>query len=500
MKRKNTLVAVWVLLIAGACGSESTPPCAKSETCPPGVGGSGGNPFLDCALSVIEGEPPPDMCEGIFVSSSSTASTEDGSREAPFKTFAAAAAQAAVDNLSIYLCGETITETETVQLTNGAKAVGGFDCANDWTFVPTAITQVNGVSPAIRLLNGDFETGVGNLHITAAAGSVAEVNSIAVVADQTKATFVNCTLEALDAANGADGAATPAAFLTPAPMGNPGGEACSVVGTVVGGSFKANPDCMSTGGGSGGNGVSNGNGGNGANGQPGAVMGGLGEGEPTAATACTQGGNGLPGTNSSDTPASATLGTLSANGYAPPSPEDGIAGTPGQGGGGGGGSKGGLCTSPNAAGAGASGGSGGPGGCGGVGGRGGLGGGSSIALVSVESSITLTSCTLKSGKGGDGGMGQGGQPGQEGGDGGMGGSRDPAPLTKSGCDGGNGGQGGNGSAGAGGPGGHSLAIAYTGTAPSFPMATIELGAAGTGGTSSGNAGAMGVAANSQKFE
>jgi hypothetical protein len=73
--------------------------------------------------------------------------------------------------------------------------------------------------------------------------------------------------------------------------------------------------------------------------------------------------------------------------------------------------------------------------------------------------------------------------------------------TLNACAGGYGGQGGFGGKGGGGRGGHSIGIAYVGAEPLTDGATIEIGAAGPGGTGADGTGqgADGVRATAQEF-
>jgi hypothetical protein len=178
---------------------------------------------------------------------------------------------------------------------------------------------------------------------------------------------------------------------------------------------------------------------------------------------------GAAGGNGSDAPAgtgdtpSSSHGTLSMSGWRPAMGVRGSPGAPGQGGGGGGND---VVTS--------GGGGGACGGCGGAGGTGGAGGGSSIALLVYRSGVSLVGCTLTAKTAGDGGTGGGGEQGQAGGLSGSG--------SAGGCSGGNGGSGAGGNGGQGGAGGLSLAIGYSGTAPSRDGATQTIpGTLGSGG-------------------
>jgi len=124
------------------------------------------------------------------------------------------------------------------------------------------------------------------------------------------------------------------------------------------------------------------------------------------------------------------------------------------------------------------------GGCGGTAGTGGVGGGASVAVLSWNTKLTLDACLLLAGDGGAGGKGGaagGGGPGKEGGKGGQ----NSAAIGKGGG-GGLGGYGGRGGSGSGGSGGPSIALVYSGTAPTLvnsPKLTSSLtkAAKGAGG-------------------
>jgi hypothetical protein len=154
------------------------------------------------------------------------------------------------------------------------------------------------------------------------------------------------------------------------------------------------------------------------------------------------------------------IGLFSAQGFTVASGANGTDGHTGQGGGGGGASKGNGTNCNGATGA-----AGGMGGCGGAAGIRGTGGGASVAVLSWNSKLTLDACILLASDGGAGGRGGAAGPGGPGKDGGAGGQNN-ASIGKGG-NGGYGGYGGRGGSGSGGTGGPSIALVYSGIAPTL---------------------------------
>jgi hypothetical protein len=473
-----------------------------------GGGTGGGKP--DCA-----GDPSAkntlDDC-GIFVQADAAGSTEDGSRERPYKTL-----QKALDNLGdkarVYACGSAPL-AEAVTISAGVEVYGGFDCAAGWSWSKDARTQLDGPADSVALTITGEGAKVEGFAITAAspADMKGGGSSIAVAVGDVAATLERCDVTAGDAADGVDGE-TPSDPVTKgadAPtMGAAGAptDACVVQAAVSGGTGASTTcdDGMTSGGngGSGGiTGMPDGNGQKGADGQPPDAVQGKGGSGADATNDCTKGTDGKNGGSGASGPGGSSTGdALSLAGITNGDVTDGKPGTKGQGGGGGGGAKSGVFCKVGAMtfdGPGASGGGGGAGGCGGKGGGGGKAGGGSVAIVSLGTKVVLTEVTLAAGKAGKGGKGAGGQGGGAFGLGAVGGAASGQAGSKAGCKGGDGGAGGDGGPGGGGRGGHAIGIAYAkapATAPTIKTFTGGMaGGGGDPGAAGGNSGVTGSAA------
>ena len=454
--------------------------------------GTGGTP-ASCIPSTNK-DPVANTC-GVFVSSSLGAddmAADRGMQTKPFKSIGAALMKPGVAR--VYACAESFTEAVTISA--AVELYGGLDCKS-WAYVgATTKTLLKADADKVPLtLTGDAV--VEDFSITAADAATDGGSSIAVIADQAKASFARCALIAGAGKAGLAGT-TPTDSVGPmdsndaAIRGNDGKNACMDPAMQFGGAAKENALCpLASGGplgGSGGQGAAVA-GGDASGGTPLSAGKGLGgKGEVSAGWDCSAGGtnggagsgaNGAAGTDGDGATGMSSLGALSSSGYNGTSGQPGGVAPPGQGGGGGGGAKG----KPVPACAGASGGGGGAGGCGGKGGLGGNAGGASIALVSLGATLSFEKVTIKAGVGGVGGNGGDGQGGGVGGDGGTGGKGDSSvPATLKACNGGAGGQGGTGGKGGGGRGGHAIGIAYTGAAvPLTKGATFTNGTPGKGG-------------------
>lgn len=488
-----------------ACSADAED-CAKTRTCGGATtqssssSSSTGGPLPACI-------PGPDQTQvgadcGIFVATTGDDGAE-GTQAAPVKTLAQAIQLASSKGAkAIYAC--TGAYAESIELPGGVSLFGGLDCMAGWTY-KDAMTRSSLTGDANKIplkITGAGTVNIGNFDVTAVDATDAGGSSVAALVDGTAVSWTAVRLVAGAAMNGADGTTPDPVGATdpmdPTIVGNVGVVACSMGATDnPGGMEKANPTCNTAIGGAGGTGLVD-TGSAGADGQPlpnpnpapgNWGLGGTGAGN----LPCQAGQGGLIGTDGAAGTGATGLGTLSAAGFVGAAGADGTPGTPGQGGGGGGGAKG------KAGCAGASGGGGGAGGCGGPGGLGGKGGGSSIALISLNASMTFKGVDLSTKAGGNGGNGGDGQNGSFGGYGGVGGLGTMGTLK--GCTGGDGGAGGFGGKGGGGAGGHSIGIAFSGTAPVLDGATVQKGAAGTGGTgmdAAGN-GAAGVSVDTQSF-
>lgn len=509
--RRHT-ASIWMgttaVFLLGACvAAESDRPFLGDDGRTGGTGGQTGASGTSSTASTGAGGSVPTACIpsesdasvdascGVFVSSSLGDDVAgDGSKGAPFASLAVAIEHAMSADKPVYACAEKLTGA--VAITAPVAIYGGLDCADGWAYVgsatKTTLTAAVDEVP-LRLTAEASGTSLYDLTVQAADAVEAGGSSIAMIADGvTGMLLVRCDVVAGLGAAGLPGAAFPDSAPA-APNGKAGGDACSA-DLVVGGGSTQNACGASLGsiGGAGGA-ADQFSAAAGVAGQPVLVdNGGLGQG---AASPCGAGTAGLDGATGAAGPGATGPGKLTATGYIGVAGGNGSLGELAQGGGGGGGSNGNLgphhCSTAGLTG-GASGGGGGAGGCGGSGGLGGMPGGSSIAIVSLGASLIFEHVTLRSADAGSGGAGG---PGQQGGSGGLGGAGglvpevSPALTVSPGCNGGQGGKGGAGGQGGGGTGGHSLAIAFTGTAPNAEGATMTIGKAGVGGDGADVAGA-----------
>ncbi len=483
--------------IGGTAGTSGTGGSTESTTTTTPIDPS-------CIPSMADGNTPvADDC-GVFVSSSQGNDTNNGTKNAPFKTIMAALASPKAGPR--YLCAESFNES--VNIGADAALFGGLDCLDDWKWLGTTtkstLSPVAGGVP----LTLDTQDGSSTVNVMvedvvfdAKAANISGASAVGIIADKDGAlTLTRCDVKAGDATDGADGADI-LGTATAGGNGKPGGDACSA--SVVLGGASAYNECGSADpideslGGEGGIGSVNG-GGDGSNGTP-AGNANSGKGQAIDIYVCAAGSSGYDGLSGDPGMGGSGLGTISKEGYTGVAGAHGGKGKPGQGGGGGGGSKGGTGANkcPDASNAGgASGGSGGAGGCGGNGGNGGQAGGSSIGIVSLGATLTFVDVAIATGNGGNGGNGNDGQEGGVGGNGGNGGATPPgASLLKSACAGGTGGTGGKGGGGGGGRGGHSIGLAYIGADPGVSGLIIFSGSPGSGGMGSAGAGGDGANGN-----
>jgi hypothetical protein len=459
-----------------------------------GGAGGGGGPNVSCIPS--ENDAPVATSCGVFVSSSlgSDAMGEThGSQEKPWKTLGAAIAAATAAKRPVYACAETFLEQVTISA--GVTVYGGLDCAKGWAYVApgkkTTLTADADLAP-LTLTSSAEGAALHDLVIQAADAASQDQgggSSIAVIADQAKASFSRCEIVAGNAKNGPPGE-TPMEDVGPmnpmdfAIVGNAGTKACLSMVATPGGAAKVNNLCMipapPIGGGGGAGSINSGSDGEETQASPQTAAGGKGQpsNDPTWGCQVGQGSIGLPGAPGSageGAKGNLTIGMLSGSGYVGVDGKTGGPGAPGQGGGGGGGAKG-KVGAPNCYGA--SGGGGGVGGCGGPGGTGGRFGGSSIGIISLDAVLTFNEVTIKVGVAGNGGDGGEGEFGGAGGAGGLGGAGNG---TSSACAGGFGGNGGQGGKGGGGRGGHAIGIAYTMGKPDVKSVAFTPGTPGLGG-------------------
>ncbi|CAN91768.1 PE_PGRS family protein [Sorangium cellulosum So ce56] len=488
---------------AGSQGGDDTG-CKEILGCQ-GDGGAGGQP------------PPPPGCEpgkedweasdacGVFVSLGGN-DENAGTPDAPVRTLKRALekiAEPEAKTKNVYACAETFDGKVEIQA--DVTLFGGLDCTEKgWPWIgvqkQTTLTAEAGTIPLTMHGGGSVSVRMADVHVLAEPVLASGASSIAAVADGVTVSLARCTIEAGDAAPGAD-QSQDSNSATRGDDGNPGEGGC-MASVTAGGAEPVN-NCEDGGevsvGGAGGVGQPN-SGGSGGDGTPGGSANG-GAGQTAGGTLCAPGKAGADGMPGGPGAGATALGTLSQGGYTGVSGVSGMPGTTAQGGGGGGGARGVLssgspgrsCPGGAKGVGGASGGSGGAGGCGGKGGLGGSAGGASIALISLDSILQFHDVTLKTGSGGKGGNGAPGQPGGGGGDGGVGGVAPPPPDSSgldNACNGGRGGQGGQGGRGGGGRGGHSIGIAFRGTPPPMDANGLhfELGEPGLGGEGDGSNG------------
>jgi hypothetical protein len=512
------LAAVGCFDAAGDCARNPNLPCygsggdsgAGGTTSSGGAGGSSSSVSAPCDPT-DPGFASAEQCAGVFVRPGATGG--DGSPSAPFGSIGEVLG-AGPTEVTIFVCNAENGLDERATFLGATRLVGGLDCSDwsrstsrtPWT-ATSGGTPLRFESPSGALVAG-FEVTAQDAIGTDPEGNGANSVAIAVSGPGTITLFDS----AFSAGRGADGAngsalpgSAPGAELYPSDFAGTSGLGC---GASNGGSQRIYmcPDGSVTIGGGGGAGtLSSVNSQPGIAGSPDLGMGQAGVGDTGSGWSCQSQGFGRPGANG---PAGADgvpgegLGTLSGAGeYVGARGGDGEPGQIGQGGGGAGGRRGAspVCTTSTT---GPGGGGGGAGGCGGAMGGGGGAGGASFALVSVGATVTLEGVELRAsegGRGGDGGLGQLGGGGGAPGAGGAGNG-----PSYNGCTGGLGGSGGNGGGGGGGRGGPSVAVAYTGAAPSLDDgSTTAVGAAaasGGDGGSPGNPGLPGLLTASQKFD
>ncbi len=256
----GSTLAGWLSLGAG-CGTLPAE-CRESFTCPTG---SGGTPATTTTSSGVGGDsgPPPqcvpelmsgavaDSC-GIFVSSTLGNDTPGaGSRDAPYKTLAAAVGAVTKTKTRIYACAEPFTESVTL---NGVTGLfGGLNCADkSWAYVAGTKAKLTAAADTVPLTlsNAASSVEVADFEVKAADAMADGGSSIAVITDAVTVSFTRCDLIAGNGVKGADGAAAgespgPSKPTDPEIAGNKGADACSNgAGDVPGGAVKENILCM----------------------------------------------------------------------------------------------------------------------------------------------------------------------------------------------------------------------------------------------------------------
>jgi len=422
---------------------------------------------------------------GVFLSPLGNDVTGNGTRVAPFATFSKALQAASLQSLRVYACDQGTGFAEQLDVPDGAKIFGGFECI-DWSYSTARRALVHApANPALAIHDASIGVLIEDLEVDAPDTSAPAASSIgALIEASSNVVLRRMKIVAGKGGEGNGGATGAKGLDAPDVTASQVGSAAwcpALVAAQLGGSWPQASVCGSRGG-VGGTATAESDGTNGAPGTPR---------ENVAPPDVDNGGSkgavggdgiaGSPGVAGSAGSASPAAGSFSSSGYSPAlaSPSGtGADGSVGQGGGGGGGSNApAMCI-------GASGGAGGMGGCGGKGGTGGAGGGASIALLSWSSQVTLETCELVSKAGGQGGKGGNGGAGGAGKDGAAGGAAfasDGGAQVGKGGRGGTGGTGGLGGPGAGGIGGPSYALVYKGQAPVKTNVTLTPGQGGVGG-------------------
>ncbi|MFO0546941.1 MAG: hypothetical protein U0271_01070 [Polyangiaceae bacterium] len=359
---------------------------------------------------------------GVFVAPGAT--DGDGSQEAPLGSI-----QSAIDSGApvVYVCIDA-DETpfhESLRIPPGVTLYGGLDCS-DWRWSLDARSRVEAASgPAALILEPGSGAHMEGFELVGPHPQGPSESSIGIIAEGAVASFSRVDIQVFDGTPGADGASGDDGM--PGAAGADGSDTHGGAGGVA---------CNAKGGDGGLGGPSGAPSTSGAPPGLGGAAGDVGD-----CTTLRDGHNNLQTAADGSPPDSA--GTLSKDGFQPPSAGKGATG--GSGGGGAGGSG---VTAQG-------GGGGGSGGCGGEGGEAGGSGGSSIGIVwLLGSNLAFEQCSVKVGAGANGGSGAAGGAGATGGAGGNG--------FGTGCRGGAGGKGASGGKGANGVGGHSILIAYQG--------------------------------------
>jgi hypothetical protein len=455
-----------------------------------GAGDSAGDSSADAGC-VVGAAPAEGGCisdeSGLFVATTGSDTTGKGTMAKPYATVSEALGQlGGAASTAIYVCGGTYTDQITVSV--GVSIYGGLTCTNGhWVYSSNTVPVLTGTTAsfAVEVDGVSAAVDLEDLEIDGADASAGDSTIALWLNNSTNVSLHRVKVVGAMGGHGAkgpNGSATPNYATTDA--GVEGG-AGATGNTGGGGGANACVDGTMPQGGQGGQG--GGSPGSGGNGTPMYTLpfplGSTGV-EGTATECTTAGTGGIKGSYGENGGAAGTVaanaGAWSVSGAAwvPSTSGPGTGGGPGQGGGGGGGNTGG------------GGGGGGAGGCGGATGKGGTSGGASFALLSIDSTVTLDHCQIVGGTGGAGGNGGDGEAGQTPGGPGSG----AGAVGVAGCSGGTGGFGQGGGGGAGGAGGPSVAVAYTGTAPSDPGSTSTVtpgaavptqatgGAGGSGGT------------------
>lgn len=489
---------------------------ASCGTCGLGVRSCGSDEtgFGTCASPELPGVPEDAdeaTCDQKLVFLKGGAAGGDGSKNAPFGSYADALA-AANSGQVIAIGGQTAL-TEPLTVKKGVSVVGGFDGTFAWTVTERSRFEVPAPQDApvmgLKAEQIDEDTTIANVEIDTADAAAGKSNYGAYLVDSSAVTLKNVVAKAGsggrgidgdDGDNGGDGdngeSTRDVSIVEPGPdsiyFARPQGgtnSSCPVANGGLGGrgwhiagqagSYPPSDGESTTGADGGAAGYDYDNHRHGEDGQDGQAV--------TSAGANGDGG---------------TSGGQVANGLWEPGGAgiDGQRGENGHGGGGGGGAY-----TDDTAVAAPPGGGGGAGGCGGQPGKGGQPGGGSFGLLLIRSDAKLIDSEFRAGLGGVGGSGGSGGLGGRGGFGGDGSDRAMVPETypnqgyREGTvpwvsgNGGDGSDGREGGAGGGGAGGVSYGVYCVQSRPD-QSGNVKLlsGGSARGGQSPGNAGGDGV--------
>lgn len=533
MRLSHTFTFVLVGMVAcGGFGSDDPAPNGNgSSSGSPGGSGPPGTPEQNAQPPGVNGAP----LEGIFVSASRGADTNDGTMAKPLKTIAAGVKAGKEAKKRVLVCAEEYPEAVT--LLDGVSMYGYVDCGGpEWKVDDTKRAKVKSpTSPAMKAESISATTRIEGFEVIApdfGEGSATErdtfqTTSIALwVKASSNLSFGKDTFKAGKGRDGVDGADPAPLTRNDTQLPVAGASEMTFNNTSICGGVQCHGALNTyalSGGGAGGTASCTGapgipNPGPGGQGGAGGHWDGTGAdndtnngakknpeaGLPASATPATaqgapvfapiaqgrlagvQGADGSAGASGADGANGVIL--LGPDGVVPGDGSVGGNGTGGQGGGGGSGL--GWRHAGNDHTLGASAGGGGAGGCPGLAGSAGLGGGASVGVYLVTSVVSFERTTVVSGKGGRGGTGALGSletSGQSGASGGQ-------PVGASGCinaggatvpcdgyRGGNGGPGGRAGVSGHGAPGPSYGVVHFGDAPKTDAeTTITPGEGGDG--------------------
>ncbi|HLM74806.1 MAG TPA: hypothetical protein VK459_18990, partial [Polyangiaceae bacterium] len=190
--------------------------------------------------SCAPGSGPPLADCGVFVSLSGGDDGDPGSPDKPVKTLKKALDLGKAEGKPVYACAEEFPVTSSLEVPAGSVIYGSLDCKNGWAYPiegDAPSTHIRGTKSGVLplwLKAGSGRTEISGLHVTAREGLAPGGSSIAVLVEDVKAIFSNCTLEAGAGADGANGAASSPTPALSGTSGEAGGAACSAV-DVMGG-------------------------------------------------------------------------------------------------------------------------------------------------------------------------------------------------------------------------------------------------------------------------